>query len=140
MCLDTFDGSGTPTDAADWLRKMEKVMAACRMTAEEMVLFIPHQLTGQADVWWVGVCDAWTPARGAITWEVFLAQFRAKYYPDSFRDKMNDALNDNQQGTRQWMSMREISAILFTLCLVWQVMSVRRLESSSWDLMLGTGR
>ena len=100
MCLDTFDGSGTPTDAADWLRKMEKIMAACRMTAEEMVLFIPYQLMGQADIWWVGVCDAWTPARGAITWEVFLAQFRAKYYPDSFRDKMNDALNHIQQGDK----------------------------------------
>ncbi|XP_039811783.1 uncharacterized protein LOC120674706 [Panicum virgatum] len=100
MRLDTFDGSGTPTDAADWLRKMEKVMAACRMTAEEIVLFIPHQLTGQVDVWWVGVCDAWTPARGAITWEVFLAQFRVKYYSDSFRDKMNDALNHIQQGDK----------------------------------------
>ena len=100
MRLDTFDGSGTPTDAADWLRKMEKVMAACRMNTEEMVLFIPHQLTGQADIWWVGVCDAWTPTRGAITWEVFLAQFRAKYYPDSFRDKMNDALNHIQQGDK----------------------------------------
>ena len=72
MRLDTFDGSGTATDAADWLHKMEKVMAACRMSGEEMVLFIPHQLIGQADIWWVGVCDAWTPARGAITWEVFL--------------------------------------------------------------------
>jgi len=65
MHLDTFDGSETPTDAADWLHKMEKVMAACRMNTEEMVLFIPHQLTGQADIWWVGVCDAWTPAGGA---------------------------------------------------------------------------
>ena len=100
MRLDTFDGSGMPTDAADWLRKMEKVMAACRMTDEEMVLFIPHQLTGQADIWWVGVCDAWTPTRGAITWEVFLAPFRAKYYPDSFRDKMNNALNHIQQGDK----------------------------------------
>lgn len=26
MRLDTFDGFETPTDAADWLRKMEKVM------------------------------------------------------------------------------------------------------------------
>ena len=100
MHLDTFDGSETPTDAADWLHKMEKVMAACRMTAEEMVLFVPHQLTSQPDIWWVGVCDAWTPARGAITWEVSLAQFRAKYYPNSFRDKMNDALNHIQQGDK----------------------------------------
>ena len=100
MRLDTFDGSGTPTDAVDWLRKMEKVMATCRMSGEEMVLFIPHQLIGQADIWLVGVCDAWTPTRGAITWKVFLTQFRAKYYPDSFRDKMNDALNHIQQGDK----------------------------------------
>jgi hypothetical protein len=53
MGLDTFDGSGTPTDAADWLRKMEKVVAACRMSGTEMVLFIPHQLIGQAGIWWV---------------------------------------------------------------------------------------
>jgi hypothetical protein len=70
MRLDTFDGSGTPTDVADWLRKMEKAMAACRMSGEEMVIFIPHQLIGQADIWWVGVCDAWTRARGAVTLEV----------------------------------------------------------------------
>jgi hypothetical protein len=100
MRLDTFDGSGTPTDVADWLRKMEKVMAACRMSGEEMVLFIPHQLIGQADIWWVGVCDAWTRARGAITLEVFLTQFRAKYYADSFRDKMNDPLNHIHQGDK----------------------------------------
>lgn len=30
MRLDMFDGSKTPTDAADWLHKMEKVMAPCR--------------------------------------------------------------------------------------------------------------
>lgn len=70
------------------------------MTTEEMVLFIPHQLTGQVDIWWVGVCDAWTPARGAITWVVFLAQFRAKYFPDSFKDNMNDTLNHIQQGDK----------------------------------------
>ena len=29
-----------------------------------------------------------------------MAQFRAKYYPDSFKDKMNDALNHIQQGDK----------------------------------------
>jgi len=29
-----------------------------------------------------------------------LAQFRAEYYPDSFKDKMNDALNHIQQGDK----------------------------------------
>ena len=59
-----------------------------------------HQLTGLADLWWDGVREAWPPAHGAITWEVFLEQFRAKYYPESFRDRMSDALNHIRQGSK----------------------------------------
>ena len=91
--VEKFDGSGSPTDAADWLRKVEKVMDGCRMTPDDKVFFVPHQLTGLADLWWDGVREAWPPARGAITWEVFLEQFRAKFYPEFFRDRMSDALN-----------------------------------------------
>ncbi|KAF0900775.1 hypothetical protein E2562_035055 [Oryza meyeriana var. granulata] len=82
MWLDTFDGTGTPVSAADWLCKMEKYMNGSRMALEE-----------KADIWWEGVVEAWNPARGAIPWEVFLQQFRAKYYPESFRDRMSDELN-----------------------------------------------
>ncbi|CAN6347542.1 unnamed protein product [Urochloa humidicola] len=98
--VEKFDGSGSPTDAADWLRKVEKVMDGCRMTSEDKVFFIPHQLTSLADLWWDGVRDAWHPSRGAITWEIFLEQFRAKYYPESYRDRMSDALNHIQQGSK----------------------------------------
>ncbi|WVZ51599.1 hypothetical protein U9M48_002729 [Paspalum notatum var. saurae] len=98
--VDKFDGSGRPIDAVDWLRKVEKVMNGCRLTPEERVFFVPHQLTGLADIWWSGVSEAWPPSRGDITWDVFLQQFRAKYYPESFRDRMSDALNHIQQGTK----------------------------------------
>jgi hypothetical protein len=100
MRLDTFDVSGTPVNAADWLHKMEKYMRGSRMTPEEKVTFMPFQLTGQADIWWDGVVEAWNPDHGAITWEVFLQQFRAKYYPESFRDKMSNELNNIQQGSK----------------------------------------
>ncbi|KAJ1256808.1 hypothetical protein BS78_K304100 [Paspalum vaginatum] len=56
--VDKFDGSGAPTDAADWLCKVEKVMNGCRLTPEERVFFVPHQLTGLADIWWSGVSEA----------------------------------------------------------------------------------
>ncbi|CAN6343017.1 unnamed protein product [Urochloa humidicola] len=98
--VEKFDGSGSPTDAADWLRKVEKVMNRCRMTPEDKVFFIPHQLTSLADLWWDGVCEAWPPFRGAITWEVFLEQFRAKYYPETYKDRMSYALNHVQQGSK----------------------------------------
>ncbi|CAN6381803.1 unnamed protein product [Urochloa humidicola] len=98
--VEKFDGSGSPTDAADWLRKVEKVMDGCRMTPKDKVFFIPLQLTSLADLWWDGVRDAWPPSRGPITWEIFLEQFRAKYYPESFKDRMSDALNHIQQGSK----------------------------------------
>ncbi|KAF0922073.1 hypothetical protein E2562_024646 [Oryza meyeriana var. granulata] len=63
MRLDTFDGLGTPVNAADWLRKMEKYMNGSKMTAEDK-------------------------------------QLRAKYYPESFRDRMSDELNHIQWGSK----------------------------------------
>jgi hypothetical protein len=71
--VEKFDGSGTPTDAADWLRKVEKVMNGFRLTPEEKVFFVPQQLTGLAEIWWGGVSKAWPDSRGAITWEVFFS-------------------------------------------------------------------
>ncbi|WVZ89096.1 hypothetical protein U9M48_035550 [Paspalum notatum var. saurae] len=56
--VDKFDGSGTPTDATDWLRKVEKVMNGCRLTPEEKIFFVPHLLAGLANIWWSGVSDA----------------------------------------------------------------------------------
>ena len=138
--VDKFDGSGSPTDAADWLRKVEKVMNGCRLTPEERVFFVPHQLTGLADIWWSSVSEAWPPSRGDITWDIFLQQFRAKYYPESFRDRMSDALNHIQQGSKTVDEYEGSLATLSALCLVWLVMSGRRLGNFSEDSMHDTER
>uniref|UniRef100_A0ACD5U884 Uncharacterized protein n=1 Tax=Avena sativa TaxID=4498 RepID=A0ACD5U884_AVESA len=79
MKLDKFDGSGTPMDAASWLRTMEKYMDASLMTPEDRVVYVAFQLKGLADVWWDGVRSAWTPAHGPPTWDVFVTQFTTKY-------------------------------------------------------------
>ncbi|CAL4889459.1 unnamed protein product [Urochloa decumbens] len=42
--VEKFDGSGSPTDAADWLRNVEKVMDGCRMTPEDKAEVIKDRL------------------------------------------------------------------------------------------------
>ncbi|KAK1649408.1 hypothetical protein QYE76_067213 [Lolium multiflorum] len=100
MKLDKFDGSGTPMDAASWLRTMEKYMDASVMTLEDRVVYVAFQLKGLADDWWEGVRAAWSPAHGQLTWDVFVKQFTRKYYPTSFKEKMDVALRNIKQGDK----------------------------------------
>ena len=44
--LDTFDGMGTPVDAANWLRHMERHFGALGMTSELRAQFVAFQLKG----------------------------------------------------------------------------------------------
>jgi hypothetical protein len=100
MKLDKFEGSGTPMDAASWLRTMEKYMDALVMTPEDRVVYVSFQLKGLADVWWEGVRKACIPAHGALTWDLFVKNFTAKYYPASFKEKMDVALRNIKQGNK----------------------------------------
>ncbi|KAM3208934.1 hypothetical protein ACQJBY_063553 [Aegilops geniculata] len=100
MHLEKFDGTGTPMEAASWLRTMEKYMSASAVTPEEKVIYVRFQLKGLADDWWDGVCAAWATARGPLTWDVFVQQFTTKYYPASFREKMDFALRNIKQGNK----------------------------------------
>lgn len=63
-------------------------------------MYVAFQLKGLANVWWVGVCAAWTPTHGPPTWDVFVTQFTAKYYPASFKEKMDVALRNIKQGNK----------------------------------------
>jgi hypothetical protein len=87
-------------DAASWLRIMEKYMDALVMTPQDRVVYVAFQLKGLADVWWEGIRKAWAPAHGAPTWDIFVKQFTAKYYPASFKEKMDVALRNLKQGNK----------------------------------------
>ena len=86
--LDFFDGAGTPVQAADWLRYIERQFGAMELTSAQKARFVAFQLKGQADIWWEGVLSARTPIQGVVTWEVFVEHFRSKYYSDSFLERM----------------------------------------------------
>lgn len=55
MKLDSFDGSGTPIQAADWLSYVEDKMEAFEVSAHDRVRYGAQLLKGEAQIWWKGV-------------------------------------------------------------------------------------
>jgi hypothetical protein len=66
--------------AEDWLKSIEKKLEIAQCTDQEKVLFAAHQLFGIAAEWWETYRNSHQNV-GAITWNVFKAQFRAHYVP-----------------------------------------------------------
>lgn len=75
-------------------------MDALVMAPEDRVVYVAFQLKSLADDWWEGVRKAWTLAHGALTWDIFVKQFTTKYYPASFKEKMDVSLRSIKQGTK----------------------------------------
>jgi hypothetical protein len=55
MKLDSFDGSGTPVEAVDWLTYMEDKMNVFEIVYGDRVRFGTQLLKGEAQIWWRGV-------------------------------------------------------------------------------------
>jgi hypothetical protein len=55
MKLDTFDGSGTPIEAADWLTYVNDKMNVFEIVYGDRVCFGTQLLKGEAQIWWRGV-------------------------------------------------------------------------------------
>jgi hypothetical protein len=71
MKLDTFDGSGTPVEAADWLTYVEYKMDVFEIVYGDRVCFGTQLLKGEAQIWWRGVQAAHS-SPGVLSWEVFI--------------------------------------------------------------------
>ncbi|XP_062195001.1 uncharacterized protein LOC133898348 isoform X2 [Phragmites australis] len=93
MKLDSFDGSGTPVHAADWLSYVEDKMEAFDVLAHDRVRYGVQLLKGEAQIWWKGVQSARTAAHGQLSWHEFVRQFERRFYPVTFLDRMKIDLN-----------------------------------------------
>jgi hypothetical protein len=88
MKLDTFDGSGTPVEAADWLTYVEDNMDVFEIVYGDRVRFGTQMLKGEAQIWWRGVHAAHSSSPGVLSWHVFIRQFERRFYPVNFMEKM----------------------------------------------------
>jgi hypothetical protein len=55
MKMETFDGSGTPVEATDWLTYMEDKMNVFEIVYGDRVRFGTQLLKGEAQIWWRGM-------------------------------------------------------------------------------------
>jgi hypothetical protein len=53
--LDSFDGSGSPVEAANWLTYVEDKMNAFEVVYGDRVRYGTQLLKGEAQFWWRGV-------------------------------------------------------------------------------------
>ncbi len=96
MKLDSFDGSGTPVEATDWLTYVEDKMNVFEIAYGDRVRFGTQLLKGEAQIWWRGVQAAHSSSPGVLSWDVF-TQFERRFYPVTFLEKMKIDLQSFKQ-------------------------------------------
>jgi hypothetical protein len=97
MKLDTFDGSGTPVEAADWLTYVEDKMDVFEIVYGDHVHFGTQLLKEKAQIWWRGVQAAHSSSPGVLTYDVFIRKFERRFYPVTFLQKMKIDLQSFKQ-------------------------------------------
>jgi hypothetical protein len=97
MKLDTYDGSGTPVEAADWLTYVEDKMNVFEIVYGDRVRFGTQLLKGEAQIWWRCVQAAHSSSSGVLSWDVFIRQFERRFYPVTFLEKMKIDLQSFKQ-------------------------------------------
>ena len=97
MKLDSFDGSGSPVEAADWLTYVEDKMDVFEVVYGDRVRYGTQLLKGEAQIWWRGVQTAHSSVPGYLTWDLFVRQFERRFYPATFLEKMKIDLQSYKQ-------------------------------------------
>ncbi|KAG8083715.1 hypothetical protein GUJ93_ZPchr0016g2527 [Zizania palustris] len=100
MRLDSFDGAGSPIQAADWLAYIEMQLDAFEVLPRDKIRYVIQLMKGEAQIWWRGVQSARTVAHGELSWPEFVRQFGRRFYPITFLDRMQIELNNYNQGQK----------------------------------------
>jgi hypothetical protein len=72
MKLDSFDGSGCPVEAADWLTYVEDKMDVFEVAYGDRVRYGTQLLKGEAQIWWRGVQTSHSSSPSSLTWHVLV--------------------------------------------------------------------
>ncbi|XP_049345463.1 uncharacterized protein LOC125809983 [Solanum verrucosum] len=93
-----FEGTVDPTDAEQWLDRMERVFEQLECSDVAKFKYAISLLQKDAYDWWVSVLNAKVKPP-ILTWDDFLKEFRMKYVPPAYCDaKKKEVLNLRQRG------------------------------------------
>ena len=90
----TFDGTGEPEIADDWIMDMERIFRSLQCTEPLKVTLATDTLKGNAQRWWVQEIGQGIPT----TWDEFLVRFRKKYFIRAFQSRKQRELANLKQG------------------------------------------
>jgi hypothetical protein len=96
MKLDTFDGSGTPIEAADWLTYVEDKMDVFEIVYGDRVCFGTQLLKGGSNLVERRACSSLLFTRSPDL-GCFFRQFERRFYPVTVLEKMKIDLQSFRQ-------------------------------------------
>ena len=103
----TFKGRYDPDGAQTWLKEIERIFRVMQCTEVQQVRFGTHQLSEEADDWWVSVLPSLEQDGAVVTWAVFRREFLRRYFPEDVRGKKEIEFLELKQGN---MSVTEYAA------------------------------
>ena len=93
----TFEGTGEPLLADDWLKEMERKLNLAHVGAGDRVTYATNQLIGTAADWWENFCAAHADPT-AIMWPEFVAAFKAQHIPPGVMNMHRKEFLELKQG------------------------------------------
>ena len=79
-----FSGTSDPTEAENWILKMEKFFDVIDRSEEQKASYAVFMLDKEANHWWL-MTKRLLEDQGPITWRQFREAFYKKYFPDNVR-------------------------------------------------------
>ncbi|CAA0806552.1 Unknown protein, partial [Striga hermonthica] len=99
LTLLIFTGVEGPEAVAEWIRQLEQNFDLLQCTDAQKVVCGRYMLKGDAALWWFGYWRLRQAEFNALTWNRMKEVIMEKYYPQSYRMRMERAFWDLTQGT-----------------------------------------
>ncbi|CAA0817011.1 Unknown protein, partial [Striga hermonthica] len=99
MTQPNFTGVEGPQAVAEWIRQLEQNFDLLQCTDAQKVVCGRYMLKGDAALWWSGYWRLRQAEFNALTWDHMKEVIMEKYYPQSYRMRMERAFWDLTQGT-----------------------------------------
>ena len=124
-----FEGTFDVQVAEDWIDQLEKIFEVLDCPSGRKARLAIFKLEKDARRWWRNT-ELILQAKGVpVTWEIFLGQFREKYFPQSVRDAKEVEFLTLKQGEKE--SFDEYLAKY--LRLSYYSTYLRRMEDEEWS-------
>ena len=105
-----FHKADNPLDADAWIRTIEDKFSILNCTEVNKAAFASQQLRGPAKIWWVNH-KALLPPNTQLTWNEFVAAFKAHHIPTSLMRRKMAEFMELKQGNNNVLEQGVITLV-----------------------------